>query len=121
MNTAGEKWYTRPVFSVSNMEASLAFYCTDLEFTQNWKYEEQEKTLVTQVTKGEFELILAGNLDRVGTSRVFVSLEKEEMEQLKSTIFERQIAYQELSWGYPCIQLSDPDGNLLWFPEDESE
>lgn len=115
-----EKWYTRPVFSVSDVAASLDYFCNKLGFSQSWKYEEHKQTLVTQVNKGDFELILAGNLDRVGMSRVFVSLEKEEMIHLRHAIASQEIPFQDVHWGYPSIQLADPDGNLLLFPVEES-
>lgn len=38
-----------------------------------------QKNLVSQVSRGDYELILAGNLDRVGVGRVFISLGDSEM------------------------------------------
>ncbi len=114
-----EQWYTRPVFSVSNMELSLDFYCNQLGFSQGWDYQEDDKTIVTQVNKGEFELILTSNLDRVGMSRVFISLLVNELKTLEDMIKLKEIPCKHGFWGYPVIILQDPDGNELLFPLEE--
>lgn len=87
-----ETWYTRPIFSISDMQRPLLHYCDLLEFEQSWKYEEREQTIVTQVNKGELELILAANIDRVGESRVFVSLNPAELKKLEKLIQNKRIA-----------------------------
>lgn len=120
MTLEKEKWYTRPIFSVSNIEQSLYHYCNLLGFNQSWKYEEQQATLVTQIARGEFELILSGNLDRIGAGRVFVSLSETEMKKLKSEIEENKVSTEHIHWGYPAIRIQDPDGNEMIFPK-ESE
>ena len=114
-----EKWYTRPVFSVSEIKRSLGFYCGQLGFSQGWDYQENDETIVTQVNKGEFELILTTNLDRVGMSRVFVSLEAKELEALENRIKQQNIPFERGFWGYPVIILNDPDGNELLVPLEE--
>ena len=120
MTLVEEKWYTRPIFSVSNIEQSLYYYCTLLGFEQTWKYKEQEATVVTQVVRGECELILSGNHDRIGTGRVFVSLSEIEMKRLESEIEKNEVSTDRIHWGYPAIRLRDPDGNEMIFPQ-ESE
>jgi len=118
--TCEEKWYTRPIFSVSNMDKSLHHYCDLLGFKQVWQYEENKITLVTQVSRGECELILAGNLDRIGTGRVLISLNDTEMEKIETEIEKKQITVERIHWGYPAIRLRDPDGNEMILPR-ESE
>ncbi len=120
MSVAEEKWYTRPIFSVSSVEKALQHYCGLLGFVQTWKYEEGASTLVTQVCRGEFELIIAGNLDRVGAGRVFISLNDKEMSSLSNQIAENHIAIEHIHWGYPAIRICDPDGNEMILPQ-ESE
>lgn len=71
-SNSNQEWYARPVFSVSSVEGALKHYCELLGFEQGWKYEEQGHIIVTQVNKGDFEVILTSNLDRVGQARVFV-------------------------------------------------
>ena len=121
MPIENEKWYTRPIFSVTSMEKSLSYYCDLLGFTQNWTYEEGEVDLVAQVSRGDFELILAGNLDRKGKGRVFISLTELETNQLKEVIEKNNIPYEEIYWGYPSIKLEDPDGNEMIFPQESRD
>ena len=109
-------WYTRPIFSVSDIDKSLIYYCEMLGFTQAWNYEEKGKTIVSQVNKGSFELILTSNLNRTGLGRVFVSLNGAELIKLEDDIKENQIDFQRIHWGYPAIRISDPDGNEMIFP-----
>lgn len=118
MSEIEEKWYTRPVFAVTSIEKALQHYCDLLGFKQSWKYEEGESTIVTQVNRGEFELILTSNLDRVGAGRVFVSLNSEEMTTLKKEIAANRIAVEHIHWGYPAIRMRDQDGNEMIFPEE---
>ena len=111
-----EKWYSRPVFSVADIGNSLKFYCTLLGFEQSWRYEENGRTIVTQVSRGELELILAANLDRKGGARIFISLTKPELAQLEQIIEEKEIETERIFWGYPTIRIRDPDGNEMLFP-----
>ena len=115
-----DKWYTRPIFSVGDVEKSLSYYCEMLGFAQSWKYEEDDQVLVAQVSRGDFELILAGNLNRKGKGRVFISLTNLETDKLRKTIESKDIPYEEMYWGYPSLKLRDPDGNEMIFPQ-ESE
>lgn len=114
-----EKWYARPVFSVASIQAALDHYCTLLSFKQEWKYEEAGQTIVTQVSKGEFEIILSSNLDRVGQARAFISLTAAELAILEDMIVRNNITSDRIHWGYPIIRITDPDGNELLFPLDE--
>ncbi len=115
-----EKWYTRQIFSVTSVDSSLRYYCDLLGFTQNWNYDEDGVNLVAQVSRGDFELILAGNLDRKGKGRVFISLTELETNQLQEEIGNKGIPHEEIYWGYRSIKLQDPDGNEMIFPQ-ESE
>lgn len=120
MTVEKEKWYTRPIFSVASVEVSIGYYCDMLGFIQNWKYDEGGRILVAQVSRGDFELILASNLDRKGSGRVFISLTSPETSQLMGAIENKDIPYEEFYWGYPSVKLRDPDGNEMIFPQ-ESE
>jgi len=120
MSIEKDKWYTRPIFAVHSVTKSLNYYCDLLGFTKNWGYDEADIPQVAQVSRGEFELILAGNLDQKGKGRVFVSLTNTETLQLKDMIKSNNIPYEEIFWGYTSIKLTDPDGNELLFPQ-ESE
>jgi len=108
-----EKWYARAVFSVADIGISLGYYCDLLDFEQTWEHEENGRTTVTQVNKGEFEIILTENLDRVGQARVFIALESAELQNLQQAISKKRIPSQPMHWGYQLIRLRDPDGNEL--------
>ncbi|ABW33005.1 glyoxalase superfamily protein [Acaryochloris marina] len=116
-----DKWYTRPVFSVASVQKSLSYYRDLLGFTQSWKYDEAGEVLVAQVSRGDFELILASNLDRKGQGRVFISLTESETSRFKEMIESMHITYEEIYWGYPSIKLQDPDGNELIFPQETED
>jgi len=116
-----DKWYTRPIFSVADIEKSLNHYCELLDFTQSWAYEEDGRTIVTQVNRGDFELILTENLDRVGKARVFISLEDWELENLQQQIEAKEISFEQMFWGYPTIKVADPDGNEMFFPFNDED
>lgn len=111
-------WYARTIFSVTDIQRSLAYYGEMLGFEQDWTYEEDEEILVAQVSRGDFELILAGNLDHAGCGRVFVSLNRPELDSLEREIRDRAVAFDEIHWGYPSIRLRDPDGNELILPRE---
>ena len=52
-------WFTRPVFHVADVEASLRFYVDQLGFTSPWRYEEGGRVHVTQVERQGCALVLA--------------------------------------------------------------
>ena len=54
-----DKWYTRAVLFVADIDKSVDFYVKQLGFTQLWRYEEEGKTLVAQVDRRGCELILS--------------------------------------------------------------
>ena len=116
-----DKWYTRPVVFVTDVDAALGFYGDLLGFKQAWDYEQDGRTLVAQVNRGESEIILARDAERAGGSRLFISLDTEEMQAWQHEIDARSIPAQRSWWGYPVIEIRDPDGNELMFPLDESE
>ncbi|MBV7330434.1 VOC family protein [Chloroflexi bacterium TSY] len=116
-----DKWYTRPVLFVTEIERAIKFYTDLLGFHQLWTHEEDERPIVTQVNRGECEIILALNAERVGKSRLFISLETDEMRAFQGEIAAKSIPTERTWWGYPVIEIKDPDGNELLFPLDEQE
>src|SRR5947207_3139441 len=67
--------YARSVFFVKDAERSLRFYTETLGFSLDWKYEEQGRAFVLQVSLLGFELILnqtgRQTEDRAGHRRVY--------------------------------------------------
>ena len=52
-------------------------------------------------------------------SRVFISLETQELVALRAEIKAKDIAVKESWWGYPVIEIKDCDGNEMLFPVEE--
>jgi catechol 2,3-dioxygenase-like lactoylglutathione lyase family enzyme len=109
-----ENWHTRTVFFVKDAERSVAFYRDKLGCTLDWNYEEEGRSVVCQVNREGFKLILAAQDDRkAGQGRVFVTHVEESA--LRKEIAEKGIEAQDDYWGMPVIVIEDPDGNQLLF------
>ena len=105
------KWYARPVFFVSNVEASLRFYLDKLGFTRKW-----QQGTVCQVDHGECEIILCQSDQRHDKSRLFIELNDAGREDLRRELAARSTPNDMTWWGYDCIRVTDPDGHELLFP-----
>jgi catechol 2,3-dioxygenase-like lactoylglutathione lyase family enzyme len=117
-----ERWYTRPVLFVTDMERTRSFYMETLDFTQDWGFEEEDQTVVCQLVRGgECEVILAIDAERAGKSRLFVSLNQQDITTLQAQIEDRSIETERAWWGHDVIRIQDPDGNELLFPLDEAD
>jgi catechol 2,3-dioxygenase-like lactoylglutathione lyase family enzyme len=113
-NTA-PRWYPRPVFWVSDIQASLRFYLDTMGFKKKW-HSGEGKGLVCQVDRSECEIILCQDAERRDKVRIFVELNREGLDELQREIAERSIPYVKTRWGYDSILITDPDGNELLFP-----
>jgi len=105
------RWYARPVFFVSDVEAALRFYLDQLGFEKAW-----HKDTVCQVNRGECEIILCQDAARRDRSRLFIELNPDGHAQLRREISERSVPFEKTWWGYDAIRIADPDGNELLFP-----
>lgn len=114
-----QKWYARPVLFVSNLQVALGFYIDALGFTKKWHAGEGQGT-VCQVDRGECEIILCEDSKRQDKSRLFVELNRDGIDELRREISARSVPAQRTWWGYDVIQITDPDGNELLFPLDET-
>ncbi|MGE3802526.1 MAG: VOC family protein [Candidatus Kapaibacterium sp.] len=78
-----------------------------------------KRTVLAQVSRGSnCKIILATDLERGGSSHLFISLENDEMARLREEIETRSIPVQHSWWGYEVLVIVDPDGNELMFPTD---
>ena len=111
----GHKWYARPVFFVDDVNRALHFYVDMLGFEKVWHKGEGPGS-VCQVNHGECEIILAADATRRDRTRLFIELTAEGLAQLRREIAERSVPSKETWWGYDSIQINDPDGNELLFP-----
>jgi len=112
------RWYSRPVLFVADITRALRFYMDLLGFEKAW-HEGDGKGKVCQVHRAECEIILCEDADRKDRGRLFLSLTKDGIAELRKEIVERSIPNKKSWWGYDVIQIDDPDGNELLFPISE--
>src|SRR5271170_4670497 len=123
-------WFARPVFHVTDVEASLRFYVSQLGFTTPWRYDEDGKARVAQVDRQGCALILADTWpEKIGKGLMFISLNVESMndepalreaaaaavDALRAELEAKGVPVKEGSWGYRLLVVDDPDGNQLFF------
>jgi uncharacterized glyoxalase superfamily protein PhnB len=114
-----QKWYARPVLFVRDIRGAIRFYVDTLGFTKKWHADDGEGT-VCQIDRGECEIILCQDPERHDKSRLFVELNREGIDELRREILERSIPIEKAWWGDDVIRITDPDGNELLFPLDET-
>ena len=116
-----DKWYSRPVLFVADIDRSVDFYVKQLGFTQPWRYEEDGKAYVAQVDRTGCELILSSQWpDKVGNGLMFISLDLSVLDALRAELEERGVDVKDGQWGYRLMVVVDPDGNQLYFPYPKS-
>jgi catechol 2,3-dioxygenase-like lactoylglutathione lyase family enzyme len=117
--------YARSVFFVKDAECSLKFYTETLGFSLDWNYKEAGRAYVFQVNLLGFELILnqtgPATEDRAGHGRLFVGLEKDQVDAFRKHIKEKNIKTTVVDWGNPTLVIRDLDENELffWLPESD--
>ena len=114
-----DKWYSRPVLFVSDVNRALNFYTHTLGFRKAWR-EGDGQGGVCQVDRANCEIILCEDRGRGDRGRLFVELTRDGVAELKREIDERSIPSKKSWWGYDVIQIDDPDGNELLFPLPDS-
>ena len=111
------QWYARPVLSVRDTPSALAFYAGKLGFKEDWKYEEDGRTRIVQVSRQGCELILSDQWpDEAGQGRMFISLDPSEFASARQELADRGAQLKDGQWGYDLLVVEDLDGNRLWFP-----
>jgi catechol 2,3-dioxygenase-like lactoylglutathione lyase family enzyme len=110
-------WYARPVLFVADIDRSVDFYVKQLGFTQPWRYEEDGKAYVAQVSRQGCELILSSQWpDKAGKGLMFISLDGDVLDAVRAELEGRGVDVKDGQWGYQLMVITDPDGNLLYFP-----
>jgi len=112
-------WYARPVLFVSDVQSALRFYIDKLGFAKKWHAGDGTGT-VCQVDRGGCEIILCEDPTRQDKGRLFVELNRDGIDDLRRQIVARSVPTQKAWWGYDVIRITDPDGNELLFPLDET-
>ena len=111
------KWYTRPVLFVSDVGKSSEFYVDRLGYTEAWRYGDDGKPQVAQVSRSGSELILSSQWpDKVGSALTFISLDPDELDLVRADYEGRRVDVKDGWWGYKLMVIDDPDGNQLFFP-----
>lgn len=114
--TVVHRWYTRPVFFVADVNRAARFYVDMLGFEKGWHSEDGAGT-VCQVNHGECEIILCEDAERRDRGRLFIELTSEALDDLRRELANRSVPTKQTWWGYDTLQVDDPDGNELLFPE----
>jgi catechol 2,3-dioxygenase-like lactoylglutathione lyase family enzyme len=116
-NVMSDRWYTRPVLFVSDINKSVDFYVKQLQFTESWRYEDEGKAYVAQIERQGCELILSSQWrDKVGKGLMFISLDPSVLDALRADLEGRGVTVKDGQWGYRLMVVTDPDGNELYFP-----
>ena len=113
-----EVWYARPVFFVKSCEAALRFYGS-IGFGEAWRHENEGRVIAVQVNRNGAELILNENQARAGCGRLFLSLHRGQVARCVQTFAAAGVEVRDAYWGMPVKAISDPDGNDLFFVDDE--
>src|SRR5262245_26100701 len=113
------QWYGRPVLFVSDVQRALRFYIDKLGFEKKW-HAADGMGRVCQVDRGGCEIILCEDQARQDKGRLFIELNRDGIDELRNEILERSVPTEKAWWGYDVIRITDPDGNELLFPLDET-
>lgn len=113
-----QRWYTRPILFVADVNRALRFYLDMLGFEKDW-HEGDGAGGVCQIHRAGTEIILCEDAKRTDKSRLFISLTPDGLAALHHEILEHSIPTEKSWWGYAVIKILDPDGNELLFPAAE--
>jgi catechol 2,3-dioxygenase-like lactoylglutathione lyase family enzyme len=111
----GHRWYSRPVLFVADLNRALLFYVDALGFKKDWHSDDGAGN-VCQVSRSDCEIILCQDPDRRDRSRLFIELTAGGLQDLQRELKARSVTARSVRWGYETTQVSDPDGNELFFP-----
>ena len=110
------RWYARPVLFVADVHRAARFYIESLGFEKRW-HEADGAGTVCQVDRGDCEIILCQDASRKDKGRLFIELNGEGLAALRRELAERSVPHRKSWWGYDVVQVDDPDGNELLFPD----
>jgi catechol 2,3-dioxygenase-like lactoylglutathione lyase family enzyme len=111
------KWYSRPVLFVTDIDRSVDFYVKQLGFAQQWRFVVEGKAEVAQVARPGCEFILTAEpSDKTGKGLMFISLDTEVLDALRAELEGRGVDVKDGLWGYRVMVIVDPDGNEFYFP-----
>jgi catechol 2,3-dioxygenase-like lactoylglutathione lyase family enzyme len=112
-----DSWYSRPILFAADIQRMLDFYIGRLGFKEDWRYVEDARLEIAQVSRSGCELIFScQDSMRAGPGRIFVSIDPGALEALKTELQNKSTAIGFRWWGYHTLVVQDPDGNELFFP-----
>src|SRR5689334_10328542 len=97
--------YARAVFFAHDTEASLHYYTDRLGFKLDWRFEEEGRTTVCQLSLFGFAVILnqvsERTRNRPGHGRVFIGLDDTQGEPLRDHLLAAAAPVERNDWGRP--------------------
>src|SRR6185295_4583267 len=79
------KWYSRPVLFVADIDRSVDFYVKQLGFTVQWRFVVEGNACVAQVARPGCEFILESETpDKTGKGVMFISLDEDVLNALRA-------------------------------------
>lgn len=115
-DSPAHRWYARPVLFVADLDRAVRFYVGELGFEQRWRSAEGDGD-VCQVARSDCEIILCADATRRDKGRLFIELTADGLAAFRRECTERGVHGSRTRWGYDTLQVDDPDGNELFFPE----
>ena len=102
----------------ADVNRAAGFYVDMLGFEKAW-HAGDGAGKVCQVDHGECEIILREDATRRDKGRLFIELTADGVADLPCEFLEHAVPTKETWWGYDTLQVDDPDGNELLFPQPE--
>lgn len=114
-----------PVLRSFNEDKALAFYCSYLEFTVEWRHRfEPTLQLYMQISRGSVRLHISEHHgDATPGSRVRISMR--DLDSFHRHLSEKGYGFarpsiENMSWGLREMTVHDPFGNVLVFYDEAS-
>lgn len=110
-------WVSSTLFFVRDVDAAIGFYVDRLGFALNMRHEEDGRTLVAGVSRGDgCALLLTSQWpDKVGKGVLYLALGVDEFKRWRGELHARGVATEEGWWGRELLVIEDRDGNQLYF------
>ena len=110
-------WYSRSIFTVSNLKEAIDFYTQKLNFEEQWC----QGDTIAQVNRNGLEIILhCHDKTPIGGGKILIVLNLDLLNELHDEIKENgtECSFTSVPW-YALI-VKDIDSNELWFQDTTS-
>jgi hypothetical protein len=110
-------WYSRTIFTVTNLEDAIDYYTHRLNFEEQWR----QGDTIAQVNRNGVEIILNCNeTTPLGGGRVLVVLNLDLLHELRDELNLNEVDNSIISVPWFALVVKDIDGNELWFQDTSS-